>query len=217
MNGLSIHKKYWRVPLSLAFAPCKPLDVAGSQTDSFTITTPSVPGPVLVESTAMASPVETTSRHTVSSWVEDRVKSDVFKKCGHLIVLPVQWPPNMRRGYPVIGFVPHCKRNSFAWKEPGTGWGNPLSLLMHGLNQEPISCPPDCRYYERRYWTKTKTLVQGIFSRIGSGLQWFSGLDRTVQLLILFFMISAIAPRWIPPLINLLKTLKSLIEWIHVG
>ena len=158
----------------------------------------------------MASPVETRSAHTVSSWVKARLKSGMFKKCGHLVVLPVNMPPTMRRPSRLTRFIPNCNRNSFDWKAPEFDFDDRLERRLHGLDQDPISCPKDCLYYEPRGWTKTKKLVRKIFSGIGSWFKWFLGLHWAVQVSILLLMTSAIAPHWIPPLIDLLKALKSL-------
>ncbi len=155
----------------------------------------------------MGNEVDTASQHTVLSWIEQRIKSGKFKKCGHLTIFPTT---SARIGhFPTTRFLPHCNRKSFAWNEPhGTG-DKEVDILANKLSTEPIACPKNCHYYEPSYVTSAKEVTGKVLSRVIVGFKWFSGLPWQTQLALILVFVVALAPGWVPPIKELIRALRG--------
>lgn len=153
----------------------------------------------------MANRVDTRSRHIVAGWVKERVRSGQLKNCGHLGIQSLNVYPEGVFVLPTHTYIPHCSRDSFEWKIGRLDRDSELHILKNMLNQEPIACPRNCHCYENRYWTQTKERAAKVLSLVRSGLKWLSGLSWQTQLGILLLLFFALAPNWIPRIIELVK------------
>ncbi len=152
--------------------------------------------------------VEVLSRHTVTVWIEEGIKTGRFKRCAHLVVLPMD---EYQGGVEVPAthiYLPHCNRDSFEWSQGRLNRESELHILRHMLHGEPIACPLKCRSFEHRYTGATKKAVRKFFSTMRDWLKAFSKLPWQTQTLIILLLILVFAPRWIPPIVELLRAFR---------
>lgn len=156
----------------------------------------------------MAERVDVRSLHIVKAWIDERIKSARFRKCGHLTVLPLN---EYHEGVNVPAthiYFPHCERDSFEWSQARLGRDSEIHILRHMLHSEPIACPANCRSFEHRYWTSAKRLLMRFLHLLEQGASAFLQLPWQTQVLIVFLVILLFAPHWIPPMIDLFRALQ---------
>ena len=157
----------------------------------------------------MANRVDTRSRHIIAGWLKERVRSGQLKNCGHLVIQSLDVISEGVSVLPTHTYIPHCNRDSFEWKIGRlVDRDSELRFLENRLNQEPIACPRDCHCYENRYWTQTKERAAKVLSLVRGGLKWFSGLSWQTQIAIILLLVLALAPNWVPRIIDLVKTFQ---------
>lgn len=156
----------------------------------------------------MPERVEVRSLHAVRVWIDERIKSGRFKRCAHLVVLPLN---EYHEGVNVPAthiYLPHCNRDSFTWSQARLGRDSELHILRRVLHSEPIACPPKCRSYENRSWGATKKTAGRLFHIVQNWLRAFSQLSWRTQTLIILLLILLFAPAWIPPILELLRAFR---------
>lgn len=154
----------------------------------------------------MRERVDTRSLHAVKLWIRQRIKSGQLKNCGHLSsVLPLEIPGQGNNRVPTPIYVPQCSQDSFEWKQPRLDRKDEWDILRYQLHNDPIECPENCCNYEHRYWTRTKERASRALSALGHGFKWFASLPWPTQVLIILLLILALAPSWVPQIIELLK------------
>lgn len=161
----------------------------------------------------MPNEIDTRSENAVWSWVEERIVSRSFKKCGHLrlvSILPMiatarlneMWAPHL----PI--FLPNCECNSFEYRN------NPLEgridhrLASIWLLNEPITCSTTCRLYEHRKWFKFKRKFNQIPQITSIPFKWFSKLPWQTQVLLIALLIILLIPKAVPPIMRLIQAIK---------
>lgn len=155
----------------------------------------------------MGNEADTASQHAVRSWIEQRIKSGKFKKCGHLTIFPKTF---FRIGHsPTTKFLPDCNCTSFAWNGPHSTRDDEVYILANKLSTEPIACPKNCHYYEHSYVTSAKKVTGKALSRVTVGFKWFSGLPWQTQLALILLFVVALAPGWVPPIKELIRALRG--------
>jgi len=154
-------------------------------------------------------PIKTWSHHEVCTWAESKKAEGTFKRCGHLSVVSVV------RGEAVHTiFIPNCAKRSFHWKDgeppPSRLWER--ETLKDCLHQDIISCPPNCVDYLSEWkarFHRAGSQIWKLGKQLAVPFQWFAKLPWQTQFLITALLILALVPRWVPPLIALLKALRG--------
>jgi hypothetical protein len=140
--------------------------------------------------------------------MDERIKSGRFRPCAHLVVSPFNEYPEGVNVLPTHIYLPQCNRDSFSWSQPRVDRQSEFDILRQMLHLEPIACPTNCRCFEHRYWGSAKRTGSKLLRAIRDLWGAFSRLPWQTQTLFVLLLILIFAPRWIPPIIELLHALR---------
>jgi len=119
------------------------------------------------------------------------MSQDMLKKCARI---DVEEEHNIYSGE--VSFAVTCSENSFESHPLTNGW-------------EFYGCPSNCRYFESHRMQAVKNKIAVLLDFFASVFRWFASLPWQTQLVILFLIILALAPTWIPSLIKFIEAIKK--------
>jgi hypothetical protein len=136
-----------------------------------------------------------------------------MKRCYHRKILPMEMVDKQTSEVDRTFFAPVCVQSSFQWVYLRMGQTMQATLLEYHLDQNPISCPKACTYYENRNWGRLKKVLKSIGLLLKSGLHWFSKAPWQTQIAIIgsvvLIMILALFPRFLPFLTDMIKAFRK--------
>lgn len=160
--------------------------------------------------------INTRSAHNVRLWIRENIKEGRLKNCRYLLIHRVQIgenDPKDPKGELVDTgrsfFVPNCGHHSFESKFAHLSDDSQLHILESSLNQDPISCPKNCTYFESRSWGNVKFLishsVRWLCISVVKVWKEFAALSWQTQIAIIGLLVLLISPRWAPLIVSVAK------------
>jgi hypothetical protein len=132
------------------------------------------------------------TKHAAYECVNFLRSKSVLKWCGQIYLDKVCMSSTDDTEY----FVVACREGSFGTLKEGPMWN------FYG-------CHPNCHCYVSLWKMKIKARVSSFVNSLRSLFRWFSSLPWQTQLLIIFLIILALAPRWVNPLLRLIEGIKK--------
>ncbi len=153
--------------------------------------------------------IDAGSQHNVRAWIEERIKTGVLRSCMNLEIRPLS--DARADGMPF--YYPVCREGSFAWRDGLTSTDVRYKLLHFGLQNDPIMCPKNCKYYRSKFLydvkDKSKQFVLICWSPFRAIGAAFLKLPENTQIVVIvvLLVLTAIwrAPRLLPLLTNLIR------------
>jgi hypothetical protein len=161
--------------------------------------------------------IQTHSADNVRKWIKQGIKNHSLKDCSNLDMDIVKLATKARfEGEPdeeETFFIPVCRHRSFKSNIGHLADDAQLRMLRYGLNQLPIECPKDCTFYEHRRagWIKenTRHLFESAYTIVVDLLKGYAALQWPTQVFLILLVVLIVAPKWVPPLIQLVKAVTG--------
>jgi hypothetical protein len=162
----------------------------------------------------MTVQIDICNANAVRTWLDERIKANQFKPCGHLLLKGLT---HRMRGPAVtstsVMFLPQCQRRSLLWKgQPTPDLELERELLSMG-QLDLISCPEYCKFYQHKLVSRLFGFVPASWrwlkAELNPAFEWYSKLSGGTQMLIILLLILLFAPRWVPKMIELAKAIAG--------
>lgn len=157
--------------------------------------------------------IDASNANQVRDWLESRIKAGAIKRCANLSMGPVSVTDAATGKVDRKFFAAICKRESFEFTYLRAPEKLRMQMLEYHLDQNPISCPANCHYYQKPGWAKLKRGVRKAGSFFAVPFVWFSKAAWQTQVAIVvgvvLIVVLRLFPRWIPLLTDLVNAVRG--------